>query len=781
MTTDKALALATLHDFFRAAQDIFKLAVLIPFRYIVVGPLTWLLTRLGLYAVNPAEVLSTLETANASNRLDADKVAAVLRTLNKRHPMSVVEFVEKRCLVEQSKELVSTNITQGAPSLPPQQPVFEVNAAVMKEYLIALVKTEILKEYTDANTVYVAASSAAASSSSSAAAAAMSHRSFSRLLDEIKAAAGGDPLPSPPGSTNLAPLHVIVQNGSLTQAAPTSFWGILSRSFVFLSICIVLGTLWAIGETVARRQQAGNSISGMNQPGSNTAASAFGGGVGIGSPVGPGIVAGPGNMFAPKEYSKENIPEKSIKTFQDVKGCNEAVEELQEIVEYLKNPDKFTRLGGKLPKGVLLTGPPGTGKTLLARAVAGEAGVPFFYKAGSEFDEMFVGVGSRRVRGLFAAAKKKAPCIVFIDEVDAVGGKRTTWEASGGSRKTLNQLLTEMDGFEENSGIVVMAATNLPELLDSALTRPGRFDRQVTVSLPDVRGRCEILGLYLKDKPLSSDVSVDVLARRTPGFSGAELSNLVNEAALLAARRDAASISSDILDEARDKILMGAPRSLVQTDEARKLTAYHEGGHALVALYTPSAKPIHKATIIPRGHALGMVSQLPDKDEWSTTKQQMVAHMDVCMGGKAAEELIFGPDAVTSGATSDLKTATRMARHMVEDCGMSDKIGPVFMEDSSSVSSATRKAVDEEVHRMLKESYARVASLLKSKEGELHALASALLERETLTRRDIKELLWGAEAVANEDAEAEAAVGVGTGKGCGIAVPVSNSVVAKSK
>ncbi|KAL4421108.1 hypothetical protein ABPG77_009635 [Micractinium sp. CCAP 211/92] len=428
-------------------------------------------------------------------------------------------------------------------------------------------------------------------------------------------------------------------------------------------------------------------------------------------------------------------PEKSVKKFADDKGCDEAIAELQEIVEYLKKPEKFTKLAASCPGR--------TGKTLLARAVAGEAGVPFFYKAGSEFDEMFVGVGSRRVRSLFAAAKKKAPCIIFIDEIDAMGGKRTNWESSGGSRKTLNQLLTDMDGFEENSGVVVMAATNLPELLDSALTRPGRFDRQasVAVTLPDVKGRQQILDLYLTGKPVAADVDTDILARRTPGFSGAELANLVNEAALLAARHDRDSITTQLLDEARDKILMGTPRVLTQSEEARRLTAYHEGGHALVALYTPGAKPIHKATIVPRGHALGMVSQLPDKDEYSITRQQLLADIDVCMGGKAAEELIFGEDHVTTGATSDLQQATRKARHMVVDCGMSERIGPVAVGQEQSP--ATRQVVDSEIQTILKGSYTRVVSLLKEKEAELHALAQALLREETLTQADIKRLLAG--------------------------------------
>ena len=410
---------------------------------------------------------------------------------------------------------------------------------------------------------------------------------------------------------------------------------------------------------------------------------------------------------------------------------------------------------------------------------------------------MFVGVGSRRVRSLFAAAKKKSPCIVFIDEIDAVGGTRSNYEASGGSRKTLNQLLTEMDGFEENSGVVVIGATNLADMLDPALTRPGRFDRHVAVALPDVKGRKSVLDLYLSNKPVDSKVDSELLARRTPGFSGADLFNMVNEAALMAATKDLDRITEDCLDEARDKILMGSPRALSQSQEARRLTAYHEGGHALVALYTPGAKPIHKATIIPRGHALGMVSQVPDKDEYSTTKQQMMAHIDVCMGGKVAEEMIFGPEFVTSGATSDLKSATRMvcrrprhrsvsmsrdsvirlasfaspvpsvsltkptrshislsryvqARHMVEDCGMSDRIGPVALAAPEKRGEALNKEADEEISKFLRAAYDRVGRLLRAKERELHVLAAALLERETLTQQEIKQIVFGEQMVEYE-------------------------------
>ena len=390
-----------------------------------------------------------------------------------------------------------------------------------------------------------------------------------------------------------------------------------------------------------------------------------------------------------------------MRTFKDVKGCDEAKAELEEVVEYLKNPSKFTRLGGKLPKGILLTGPPGTGKTLLARATAGEAGVPFFYRAGSEFEEMFVGVGWRRVRSLFSAAKKKGPCIIFIDEIDAVGGCRKRWESH--TRKTLNQLLVEMDGFEENQGIIVMAATNLPETLDPALTRPGRFDRHVAVDIPDYKGRKEILELYMKDKPIASDVDAAAIARGSVGFSGADLYNLLNTAACAAAKDGKDSIDALTNDASKDKILMGAERkSMLLSEESKKLTAYHESGHAIVALYTDAALPVQKATIMPRGRALGMVTQIPEKDETSISKEQLLAKLDVCMGGRVAEELIFGDNKVTTGARSDLQQATSLARHMVAECGMSEAIGPIYVDDLRGQSAQMRSAIDAEVTGMLK-------------------------------------------------------------------------------
>ncbi|THU72063.1 hypothetical protein C4D60_Mb04t08140 [Musa balbisiana] len=389
-------------------------------------------------------------------------------------------------------------------------------------------------------------------------------------------------------------------------------------------------------------------------------------------------------------------------------------------------------------KGILLTGAPGTGKTLLAKAIAGEAGVPFFYKAGSEFEEMFVGVGARRVRSLFQAAKKKAPCIIFIDEIDAVGSTRKQWE--GHTKKTLHQLLVEMDGFEQNEGIILMAATNLPDILDPALTRPGRFDRHIVVPSPDVRGRQEILELYLQDKPLADDVDIKAIARGTPGFNGADLANLVNIAAIKAAVEGIENIAAAQLEFAKDRIIMGTERKTMYiSEDSKKLTAYHESGHAIVALNTDGAHPIHKATIMPRGSALGMVTQLPSQDETSVSKKQLLARLDVCMGGRVAEELIFGEDSVTTGASNDLHTATELAHYMVSTCGMSDAIGPVYVKERPG--SEMQSRIDAEVVKLLREAYDRVKQLLKKHENALHALANALLEYETLSADDIKRIL----------------------------------------
>ena len=428
-------------------------------------------------------------------------------------------------------------------------------------------------------------------------------------------------------------------------------------------------------------------------------------------------------------------------TFDDVKGVDEAKAELVEIVEYLKAPEKFTKLGGKLPKGLLLVGPPGTGKTMLAKAVAGEARVPFFYSSGSEFEEMFVGVGARRVRDLFKAAKQHAPCIIFIDEIDAVGAARNPKDQQN-TRMTLNQLLTEMDGFKASEGVIVLAATNTPGMLDKALIRPGRFDRTVSVPNPDVGGRREILKTHANDVKMERNVDFDVIARGTPGFSGADLANLINIAALKAALDGVAEVGAKHLDFAKDRILMGAERkSAVMTPENRKLTAYHEGGHALVALRTAGARPVHKATIVPRGQALGMVMQLPEKDELQMTRRQLLAMLDVTMGGRVAEELIFGPEEITTGASSDLQQATRLAREMITRYGMSDKIGLASQDYASEeISSETRQLIEDEVKSMLDAAYKRAKSLLVAHEGDLHSIARRLLDAESVSGRELKEL-----------------------------------------
>ncbi|GAX77220.1 hypothetical protein CEUSTIGMA_g4666.t1 [Chlamydomonas eustigma] len=438
-------------------------------------------------------------------------------------------------------------------------------------------------------------------------------------------------------------------------------------------------------------------------------------------------------------------PQMSSNTkFSDVMGVDEAKHELMEVVEYLKDPMKFTTLGGKLPKGVLLVGPPGTGKTMLARAIAGEAGVPFFYCSGSEFEEVFVGVGARRVRDLFAAAKKHSPCIIFIDEIDAIGGNRNPKDQQY-MRMTLNQLLVELDGFKASEGVIVVAATNFPEVLDKALIRPGRFDRHVVVPNPDVEGRKQILERHFKEIPRSPDVDLKVIARATPGFSGADLANLVNVAALQAAKTGRKVVDMLSLEYARDRIIMGAERkSAVVSEKSRTLTAYHEGGHALVALHTQGADPVHKATVVPRGLALGMVSQLPEEDVTTLSRRQMMARLDVCMGGRVAEELIFGDDDVTTGASSDLKQATSLARAMVTKYGMSSRLGQVCLEyedDGRSISSETRNIIEEEVKELVQGAYLRAKAILKGYEHELHALAKALMEKETMTGEQIKALL----------------------------------------
>jgi cell division protease FtsH len=446
-------------------------------------------------------------------------------------------------------------------------------------------------------------------------------------------------------------------------------------------------------------------------------------------------------------------------TFEDVAGIDEAKDDLEEIVEFLRDPAKFQRLGGRIPKGVLLVGPPGTGKTLLARAIAGEANVPFFTISGSDFVEMFVGVGASRVRDMFEQAKKNAPCIIFIDEIDAVGRHRGAGLGGGNDEReqTLNQLLVEMDGFEPNEGIILIAATNRPDVLDPALLRPGRFDRQVVVPNPDVVGREKILKVHMKKVPLSPDVEPRTLARGTPGFSGADLANLVNEAALMAARRGKRLVTMSEFEAAKDKVMMGAERrSMVMTEEEKRLTAYHEGGHALVALKMAASDPVHKATIIPRGRALGMVMRLPERDQLSVTREKLEADLAVAMGGRIAEEVIFGHNKVTSGASSDISMATKMAKAMVTRWGMSDKLGPlayaeneeeVFLGHSvarqQNMSEETQRQIDGEVRRIVEEGYAMAKKIITEDLDELHTIAKGLLEYETLSGEEIKGLLRG--------------------------------------
>jgi len=443
-------------------------------------------------------------------------------------------------------------------------------------------------------------------------------------------------------------------------------------------------------------------------------------------------------------------------TFDDVAGIDEAREELQEIVEFLKDPQKFSRLGGKIPKGALLVGSPGTGKTLLARAIAGEAGVPFFSISGSDFVEMFVGVGASRVRDMFEQAKKNAPCIVFIDEIDAVGRSRGAGLGNQNDEReqTLNQLLVEMDGFEANEGIIIVAATNRPDVLDPALLRPGRFDRQVVVPRPDIDGRVKILDVHMKKVPLAPDVDGRVIARGTPGFSGADLANLVNEAALLAARRGKRLVAMQEFEDAKDKVMMGTERkSMVMTEDEKKMTAYHEAGHAIVSIYEAASDPIHKATIIPRGRALGMVMRLPERDNYSYHRDKMHANLSVSMGGRVAEELIFGYDKVSSGASSDIQYATSLARDMVTQWGMSDATGPLQYEERqegylgygmsqrSAMSDETARKIDAEIRKLVEGGHKRATELLTTHNEQLHLLANALLEFETLSGDEIKQLL----------------------------------------
>jgi cell division protease FtsH len=446
-------------------------------------------------------------------------------------------------------------------------------------------------------------------------------------------------------------------------------------------------------------------------------------------------------------------------TFEDVAGVDEAKQDLQEIVEFLRDPGKYQRLGGRIPRGVLLVGPPGTGKTLIARAVAGEANVPFFTISGSAFVEMFVGVGASRVRDMFEQAKKNAPCIIFIDEIDAVGRHRGAGLGGGNDEReqTLNQLLVEMDGFEANEGVILIAATNRPDVLDPALLRPGRFDRQVVVPNPDVVGREQILKVHVRKVPLAPDINLKTIARGTPGFSGADLMNLVNEAALTAARRNKRMVTQSEFEEAKDKVMMGAERkSLVMTEEEKMLTAYHEGGHAIVGLNVIATDPIHKATIIPRGRALGMVMQLPERDKLSMSLEQMTSRLAIMMGGRVAEELVFGRDKVTSGASSDIEQATRLARMMVTRWGLSEELGTVsYGENQDEVflgmsvsrtqnaSEATVQKIDSEIRRFVEQGYNEATRILTEKRADLEALAKGLLEFETLSGDEIQDLLKG--------------------------------------
>jgi cell division protease FtsH len=458
-------------------------------------------------------------------------------------------------------------------------------------------------------------------------------------------------------------------------------------------------------------------------------------------------------------------------TFDDVAGIDEAKSELEEIVEYLKDPQKFQRLGGKIPKGVLLVGPPGTGKTLLARAIAGEANVPFFTISGSDFVEMFVGVGASRVRDMFEQGKKNAPCIIFIDEIDAVGRHRGAGLGGGNDEReqTLNQLLVEMDGFEANEGVILIAATNRPDVLDPALLRPGRFDRQVVVPNPDIVGREKILKVHMRKVPLASDVDPRTIARGTPGFSGADLANLVNEAALMAARKGKRSVSMSEFELAKDKVLMGAERrSMVMSDDEKKTTAYHEGGHALVMLYTEGHEPLHKVTIIPRGRALGVTMFLPEQDKYSHSKFELEARLAGLFGGRVAEELIFGTEKVTTGASDDIRRATSLARRMVTEFGFSDKLGPlryseneeeVFLGHSvtqrKNMSDATAKLIDEEIRRVVEDGERKARQILTEHMNELHALAKGLLEFETLSADEIKRVIRGEKIVRDTGGPAE--------------------------
>jgi cell division protease FtsH len=478
---------------------------------------------------------------------------------------------------------------------------------------------------------------------------------------------------------------------------------------------------------------------------------------------GAGGGAGRGGAFGfGKSRARLMTPDQGHRvTFNDVAGIDEAASELEEIVEFLKSPEKFQRLGGKIPKGCLLVGPPGTGKTLLARAIAGEANVPFFSISGSDFVEMFVGVGASRVRDMFEQAKQNAPCIIFVDEIDAVGRKRGMgFSGTNDEREqTLNQLLVEMDGFDTKEGVILLAATNRPDVLDPALLRPGRFDRQIVLSNPDIIGREKILAVHMRKVPVAPDVDVNVIARGTPGFSGADLANLVNEAALLAARREKRMVGMVEFEDAKDKVMMGSERrSMVMTEKERRTTATHEAGHALVTLFSPGHDPLHKVTIIPRGRALGLTLALPERDRYGFSRTELDAKVAIMFGGRVAEELSFGKEAVTTGAANDLKQATELARRMVTEFGFSDKVGPLhYGEDEQSsvygsllapqrpLSEETARLIDEEVRRIIEEAEARARGILSQRGTELKILSDALLVHETLSGEDVEKVLRGEE------------------------------------
>ena len=490
---------------------------------------------------------------------------------------------------------------------------------------------------------------------------------------------------------------------------------------------------------------------------------------------------GGGAMGFGKSKAKMLSEKSGRVTFDDVAGIEEAKQDLEEIVEFLKDPAKFQRLGGQIPKGALLIGPPGTGKTLVARAVAGEAGVPFFTISGSDFVEMFVGVGASRVRDMFEQGKKNAPCIIFIDEIDAVGRHRGAgWGGGNDEREqTLNQLLVEMDGFESNEGVIILAATNRPDVLDPALLRPGRFDRQINVPLPDVKGREQILKVHMKKVPMSNNVDASIIARGTPGFSGAQLANLVNEAALYAARQNKRVVTMEDLEYAKDKVMMGSERkSMAMNEEEKKLTAYHEAGHAIVSLHEPESDPIHKATIIPRGQALGMVMRLPEGDRYSFSYAKMKANLSVAMGGRVAEELTFGAEKVTNGASGDIQQATRLARAMVTEWGLSEKVGLIDYSDDEpdfrrkQISTETAALIETEVRRLVDEGYSKAKKILTDHAKDFEKLAKALLEYETLSGDEIKALLRGEPILRGLDDDEDK----GKGGASGPSVPSGGNV-----